>query len=275
MRIEDWPASRTAEFIAAYRLDETDLGLVTPVAGSAAGDRAGTVARIWDAARRVPGAVTMLLKTDDRSWVAAGSVLVEGRPKLNLGLLMSSLRTVPALAAAPPSVPKAPRDAQHKVIWAIASRLAQVEVDRTFLLDTGKIERLYVTRDGFALPEGVTPADLRKAIAAAIKARRPVRYSLGPKDDAPRGPTHAVTSIFGAERNPEAIVLSSDAWPLQLPETAGFSALSSGMTLVQQMSAAGCGPGSRLQVMGVSSTTLVTAVLEDHGWTVKAVSPGA
>lgn len=274
MRIEEWPALGTADFIAAYRIEDTDPGSVTPVAGAPAGDVAGMIARVWDAARRVPGAMTMLLKTEDRSWAAAGSILVEGRPKLNLGLLMSSLRTVPPLATAPLLAPKAPQDAQHKVIWAIATRLARVEVGRTFLLDTGKIDRLSVTRNGFALASGLTVADLRKGIAAAIKQRHPVRYSLGPGDPGPHGPIHPVASLFGADPSPDAIVLSADAWPLQLPETTSFSALSLGMTLVQHILAAGYSAGLRLQVMGASSNALVSVVNEDHGWTVKVVGSG-
>jgi len=273
MRIEDWPVCRTTEFMAAYHLDFAKAEPATLGVGSQPNRQSAEVAAVWDSARRISDARIMVLKTHDRSWTAAGSVLVEGRPGLNLGLLMPSLREVPDLPAGAAPAPRLDAPVE-RTLWALASRLARAEAPRDLVLDAGELVRVQASRDGFRLEGGRTVDDLRRTIGDALQSGRGLRYSLTADPLRDPGPLHAVTSLFGLGHDDTDIVHAASSWPRSGPPGVRMADLGLAMAIVQRLQAAGCVDGSRLQILNRSGTAVLAVSRVDMAWRVSAPRPG-
>jgi hypothetical protein len=267
MQIEEWPVVGTSEFIAAYRLDEVDLSSIVGSVGAGQRDAPGDAVALWAAARQVPGAVSMVLRSAERVWAAAGAVLVEGKPGLNVGLLMPSLRTVPAVPAGAGGVAAKPVGDLRRTLWALAERIERVEADRIFLLEAGKTHRLHVGRDGFSIAGGTSVAAMLADVQARVEGGGKVRYSLGPEETAAGPVLYSVASLFGADPAARALRLSDDGWPMQVPETARLGVIGLAMTLVQRLTAMGSGSEAKLSVFGAGSSLLATVAREPEAWT--------
>jgi hypothetical protein len=273
MRIEDWPVYQTSEFLAAYQLDSTIPDAVTITAGHEANRHSAGVAAVWDLAGRMSDARTMVLKTQERNWTAAGSILVEGRPGMNIGLLMPSLRGVPRLPAGALPMPRHDLPL-HRALWALSQRLAQVELPRVLVVDAGDMFRIGAGPDGFRLEAGLRVEDIRGAFAAALQSGQLLRYSLETGELHDPGPVHPVTSLIGPGHDSADIVLADSSWPTAIPPGIGVAEIGMAMALVQRMQVAGCNGGSRLQVLDGSGASLVSVSRVDAAWTVTVPRPG-
>ena len=233
------------------------------------GGTASAVARFWTLVRRVAGARIMILNLRDRSWVATGTMLIEGQKGLNIGFLMPTLREEMAAVEGlnPPAF--APEGGYRRAVWGLAARMARVEAERVFLLDTGDVMAIRVNRDGFALPGKATPDSLRAAVSAATEASRSVRYSLGKPTGNGWGPQHRLAALFGDDLSGKEIRITEDRWPASVPETAGFAEIDLAMTLVGRLAELDPAPQDRLQVLGSASQLLAMVTKETEGWLVR------
>jgi hypothetical protein len=273
MRIEDWPVCRTSEFMAAYHLDFVGAETAILKVGSAVNRQSAGVAAVWDSAGRLSDARMMVLKTHERSWTAVGSVMVEGRPGLNIGLLMPSLRGLPDLPAG--AVPTPRHDSPlERTLWALASRLARIEAPRGLVVDAGDIFRIQAGRDGFCLDGGRTIDELRRAIGDGLHAGRLLRYTLTADPLRDPGPLHAVTSLLGVDHDDTDIVLTDTSWPTRTPPDVKMGDLGVAIAIVQRLQAAGCDDGSRLQILNSSGAALLAVSKVDMAWRVSALRPG-
>jgi hypothetical protein len=273
MQIEDWPVCRTGEFLAAYQLDFDGPKTVTVRAGVESNLQAAGIATIWGVAGRRSDARMMVLKTPDRSWTAAGAVMVEGRPGLNIGLVVPSLREVPNLPAGVVTLPrhKAPLE---RTLWALATRLDRVETRRLFVLESGDLFRIAAGRDGFRLDSGRSIDDLRRALGDEVQSGRSPRYTLAAEELRDPGPLHPATSLLTGEHDGDDIVLTETSWPAKIPLGVRMGDLKLAIAVVQRLQAAGCDDGSRLQVLDSSGSALLAVSREEMVWRVSVLRPG-
>ena len=265
------PSVEYAAFRGTYRLEDTDLNAAAGTGGIEA-----EVARLWGLVRRIDAARIMVLHHGDRSWVAAGSLLIDGQKGLNIGFLMPTLRGELAEtdADAGPLPDHLPGEDFHKAIWALATRMSRVEVERVYLLDAGDPLPILVRRDGFALPPDRTPGAVRSAVSAAAQAGRAIRYSLAGARDMAWGQVHPIAALLADDLSGADIRIGDDLWPQAIPGTADFADVQLALTLVEALSTLGTSPGCWLQVLGAGSR-MIASVTNDAGvWAVRLTPPG-
>lgn len=266
------PAVDYGAFHCTYRLDNADLNPKTRTA--AAGETAALVANVWATVRRIDAAQIMVLHHRDRTWVAAGSLLIEGQKGLNIGFLMPTLRGELDEADAGPLPDHKPLADHHRVLWAIATRMARVEAERLYLLDAGETLPIRVTRDGFALPADLAPDVLRSAVVSAAQSGRAIRYSLGASGKTSWGPVHPIAALFADDLAGAEIRVDSDGWPLALPGSASLVEVQLALTLVDVLSPLSQDADCRLQVLGAAARPIVTGTKEAGVWAVRTATPG-
>ena len=259
------PAAMHGAVIGTYRLDQADL-----VPGPGAQESMpATVAALWSVVRRVDTARIMVLHHRDRLWVATGSLLVEGQKGLNVGFLMPTLRAEMTDVEGAGLPPVRLEGDARKVLWGLAARIARVEEMRVFLLDTGEVMPIRVSRDGFALPSGIEPGAVRSAIHAAIEAGRSVRYSLGEDRETGWGPQHCLATLFGDTEPGPDIRIAGDLWPASAPEAARLEDFALALTLADQLAVLGPDPDGRLVVLGATAQPLATVTKDTDAWVVR------
>lgn len=273
MHAVEIPAVNHGAFFGTYRLDHADLDLKARETSES--DTAALVANVWATVRRIDAARIMVLHHRDRSWVAAGSLLVEGQKGLNIGFLMPTLRAELSEDPAGPLPDHQPTGDHHRALWALAARMARVEADRLYLLDAGDTVPIRVTRDGFALPADLAPETIRTAIAAAAEAGRTIRYSLGAPGKTAWGPVHPVAALLADDLLGSEIRINGEGWPQALPASAGFGDVQLAMTLADALNQLDQDPDCRLQVLGSSARSIVTVTRDADIWAVRAATAGA
>lgn len=267
MQIEQWPAFGTSGFIAAHQLDGVNPHLVASTVG-AASDTHAAVLPLWSAVRHLPDAATMILKSDSRVWVAAGTVLVEAKAGFNIGLLMPSLRGLPVIAAG--QAPRITRfaDRYQRTIWDIAERLHRVEAVRAMVFRTGAdTRRLRASREGFAMLD-TDLAGFLAGVKEAISKNTPVSYSLEQIDESDAATPLPPTQLFGDVGEGQVMRLEPDGWPRSVPAGFGMDQLSAVATVVQRLSVSDLGKPERLTVMSSSARQVCVAVPEGELWAV-------
>ena len=259
MHAVEIPSVDNVAFVGTYRLDETDLDYQTRTATTAA-----EVARLWGIARRIEATRIMVLHHRDRCWVVAGSLLIEGQKGLNIGFLMPTLRGELAETDAGPLPDYLPGAEVHQVLWALATRMSRVEVERVYLLDAGDHLPILVRPDGFALPPDKAPDSVRSAVSAAAKKGSAIRYSLAEAGDVAWGPTHPVTALLADDLTASEIRIGDDQWPTAVPGSASLADVRLAMTPVDALRPLDPGPECRLQLLGAGSRVIAT-VTNDVG----------
>jgi hypothetical protein len=248
----------------SYRLDDADLYPDSRTAAS--GDTPALVAALWGEVRRLGPAQIMVLHHRNRCWVAAGYLLLEGPKGLNIGFLMPALRGELGKAGATSLPDYRPNDDYRKVIWGLAARMFRVEAERVYLLDTGDLTPILVSREGFALPQDLAPDRVRLAVASAAQAGRAIRYSLGGSDDLAWGAVHPVAALFADDLAGTEIRISPDLWPQSVPATASLAEVGLSLGLVEALTMFEPDPDCRLQVLGAGSRALATVKSDADQW---------
>jgi hypothetical protein len=274
MQIEQWPAYGTSEFLSAYRLDAT--GQHDLVTGTTAPPDApaSSVSKVWGAAASIAGARSMILRTADRAWIAAGAVLVEGRAGLNMGLVMPSIRALPEVAAPPVPGPARFDDALQRTLWDIAVRLDRIEDARVMQFRAGADFALHVDRTGFVMLDGATVKDFLAGIRKTVSGKRRVSYTLAAARDEVSGQRHTTAMLFGKAERRDDLRLAADGWPDRIPQDIGFDRLALVMALVQRLESAVSKEGARLTVIDAGARQLLSAVRDLQGWTVNQLPSG-
>lgn len=217
----------------------------------------------------------MVLHHLDRTWVAAGSLLIEGQKGLNIGFLMPTLRGEISETAAGPLPDYLPGADVQKVIWALATRMSRVEAERVYLLDAGDALPILVRRDGFALPADIAPVAIRSAISTAARAGRAIRYSLAELKDPAWGPLHPVAALLADDLSASEIRIGTDHWPRALPGDASLAEVQLALTLASALAALDADPDCRLLILGAGSRLIANVTRDEGGWAVRTTSPGA
>jgi hypothetical protein len=266
------PAVNYDSLSRSYRLEDADL--YPENRATASGGTPALVAALWGAVRRTGTSQIMVLHHRNRSWVAAGHLLIEGSKGLNIGFLMPALRAELG-ETGPAALPDyRPDEAYRKVIWALAARMSRVEAERVYLLDTGDLTPILVSRDGFALTSDLAPDGVRAAVASATQAGHAIRYSLGDAGPATWGPVHPVAALFGDDLDGSEIRISSDLWPQSVPATASLADVQLALTLVEALMALEPDPECRLQVLGAGSRPILLLTNDADVWAARIQSPG-
>jgi hypothetical protein len=272
MQIEQWPAYGTSEFIAAYGLGEAEpRNLVT---GRLAPE-VSAVSAIWTAVCGLSGATAMILRTAERLWIAAGTVLVEGRTGLNMGLLLPSIRGLPAPTPGEPAGPARFADPYHRTVWDVAERVARVEHERVMLFRAGGDHAVHATRDGFAMLGKDTLESFRSAVRSTVAKHQHVSYSLGTIPDSVPELRHSVAELFAQSGENDSLRLAPDGWPEDVPHSMGFAQLAFAVALAQRLEASAPGDGVKLTVTDHSARQVFSAAREVRGWTVRQAPSGA
>jgi hypothetical protein len=256
----------------SYRLEDADL--YPDDRTTASGGTPALIAALWGVVRRTGSAQIMVLHHRNRCWVAAGHLLIEGQKGLNIGFLMPALRGELG-EAGPATLPEyRPGEDYRKVIWGLAARMSRVEAARVYLLDTGNLTPIRVSRDGFALPQDLAPQAVRSAVASATQAGRAIRYSLGAAEDATWGPVNPVAALFGDDVDGTEIRIAGDLWPQSVPATASLADVRLVLGLVEALVALEPDPECRLQVLGAGSRPLLGLTNDADVWAARIQSPG-
>jgi hypothetical protein len=274
MQIEQWPAFGTSEFLSAFRLDATGQHNLVTGNAAAPGTPASAVSDVWIAAASITGARSMILRTADRAWIAAGTVLIEGRAGLNMGLLMPSIRALPEAAPPPFSGTARFDDALHRTVWDIAVRLARVEDERVMQFRAGEDFTLHADRSGFAMLDGATVEDFLAGIRKTVGGKRRVSYTLAAERGPVAGQRHNAAVLIAKVGEQNDLRLAADGWPDNIPQDIGFERLALAMALVQRLETAAPGEGARLTVIDAGARQLLAAVRDLRGWTVNQLPSG-
>lgn len=255
----------------AYRLDDSDLD---PEDRTASGGPPALVAALWGAVQRTGTAEIMVLHHANRCWVAAGRLLMEGQKGLNIGFLMPTLRGEIGEVIATPLPDHVPGEVDRKVIWALATRMARVEAERVYHLDTGDVTPILVSQAGFALPGARVPQEIRSAVASAVQAGRAIRYSLGAATDADWGPVNPVAALFSDSLEGAEIRISDDLWPQSVPGTASLADVRLALCLVKALAPLDADPDVRLQVLGPGPRQVAVVTKLADVWAAKVLPSG-
>lgn len=152
--------------------------------------------------------------------------------------------------------------------------MSRVEAERVYLLDTGDLTPLRVSREGFALPRDLAPQAIRSAIAAAAEAGRAIRYSLGAAGDTVWGAVNPVAALFGDDLDGAEIRVSPDLWPQSVPASASLAEVGIAVSLVEALARLEPDPDCKLQLLGAGARPILVATKDADLWAARIQSPG-
>jgi hypothetical protein len=273
MGIEDWPVVSTAEFLSAYELDRGAPDGLQHCAGSASLQGASDVADLWRIAIAAADAGVMILTLAKETWIAAGSVLIAGKPGLNVGLMMSALRALPRAKGVPAVKHGRPADAVHRTLWDIALRLDRVEADRLMEFRAEGSYRFLATKAGFDLMDGATVADFRRDVATTVAEGKRVKYRLLPWPDLPAQPRLRVADLFCDANEGRQATLGSDLWPTALPKGISLAELAATRSLCDQMSRMGAADGMLLTLVDTAGRPSMKVRRDGMVWAIDLSLP--
>ncbi len=221
MQFQTAPEFASPDVGAAFRLVHPDAGSdrTGPPPSSEPGAFVKAMAGLWGAVRHLDGAFALIAKGAGKSGLASGSVLIEGREKLNIGLLMPALkRETQLLLSAPPPVDRFD-DRFQRIVWALAERLDRVQIGRTWSLRLGERgARIYAGANGFAILDGLTDASaFLTALRDASRDELAVSYTLDEPPASLPDRLEGIAALFPGDGQPDVISLSDNGFPQAVP----------------------------------------------------------
>jgi hypothetical protein len=269
MRFDDWPILATADCVAAYRAVPDRPGELDVCGGEAGSDEAAKVHALWSAVRAVQGAEMMVLKSPSRTWVAAGALLVEGKPGMNIGLLMPALRGQPQVEFPAAALRgKRPETALYRTLWDIAERIDRTEINRVMEFEGPGPYRIHAARSRFDLIAGDSLAAFLADVSAAVDADRPVKYTLRPVGAEQAKGRHAIADLF-CKAGGQDVRLGDDGWPVALPEWTTMRHLQLATDLCDRFKALAGAADSQLTAFDGSRRQCIAAMRDGDSWSVR------
>jgi|GEM_PF-6725251 len=275
MKIEDWPILNSRGFLALYSFEEDGVFPVN-VSGSAdvalLGQRAEQSIDLLRAASFLPGASTIIARTDSRTSVATlkGGLVCEGNQSLNVGLFLPKVRDLEVVTAPTDIEHPAFDDVAEQAIWHICARIARCEVPRVFLLRIGNAEvSIQAKRGWFDLLSGAeTATEIGQMIRDAVAAGNEIAYSIGDSDeDEPRG-DYAISNLLVVNDSdePSEWNIAPDGKIAACPQEGSIDVIAGMLNLRNAALKLGNGePNTSLEVRANDNTIVAKLRVDDAG----------
>lgn len=247
---------QSATCAAAFQLNGDDMTSLKP-SGPAMADAAVKTRALWASLDGLmPETAMMVAKRDGAISIASrkGGLIIEASGAVNLGILRGALQNegmvAPGLSHVLSATSPGPR-----ALWSLADWIEQIEASREMQVDAGEQSiTVWAQKGRFALPAGLTPSDLAKAVLAAGRASKPVELSYNPWSNGPgnAAPKMAYRPIDLFARTPSATaewVLDDTGCPKTLPRSATLQDVAQAATLGENLLRWADGEPSEISVL--------------------------
>lgn len=271
----NWSPPNTGEFFAAYQYGN---GALVPVTGQTHSQTHEQQAQqTWDAfatAHRFPDAAVMILKSDAGVSLGAlnGGVIIEGRNKMNIGLLMASTRRLlPVKITTGLAKSISSQDRFRRAFWAVLTRIEAAVLPRVMTFNLAGVIGSIQIENGKLTFSGdfLNPADFVGELRAACAIEDDVKFTLGAFDASAKGPTFTISDLLeevvGATGE-DTFEFDADGWPLTIAEGTTFATVQHLSNLANTLGQRDEGSGTAtLTVLSSANTPIVSGKLTENG----------
>lgn len=205
MEIDLSLANRQPAFLGCYTHD--DAGVVQPYASSATdlSNRAALTLHLWRSVAGLadqPDTLAISQKGKMSVYLARGGLIIEGKDRLNLGLLKSMVRSIDTVSKLP-SDPLQPSGRAARAVLKLAQWIERIEAGRMIELIAGDAHmRIWAQKGRFDPIEQDGPLQVARAIYQAVAAEAPVKLRyIDPGEDRaiPHHPPEALLAETSAD----------------------------------------------------------------------------
>lgn len=271
----NWVPPANSELIAAFQ-----YGSGTLVACDGQSDGEGHTASAdqtwaaWETVQGLPDAALMVLKCDDRVSLGAinGGIIIEGRSKMNIGLVRASTRK---LAPVAPAFRRSPaldsQDRFRRTFWKVLSRLQGAKLPRAFeFYLAGVTGQIHAARGEITFSgDFLNPADFVGELRAACAIEEDVRYTLGDVESNASAEKFSTRDLLHevVPTDPSgAYIFERKGWPIAIADKAEVSVVQMLSSLTSTFSAKDAGKGSsRISVLSGSNLPLLSGSISADG----------
>ncbi len=274
--------AKNADFVAGFSMKS---GALKAFDGSqpAADDveRAERTNALWRCVQDLGDASMMLVRDGKRMSVGAraGGVIVEGRDKLNVGLVRGAIKSEPHVDQDFSDTANLTFDTHVRdTVWAVISRIGLCSIDRSYQFRMAGVEGYVTSRSGALTFEGdfLTERDFVGELRAAAEIREEIDYTVVDLREGDPNNSFSITDLlvgYGPTVIGDQWCFDAMGWPAVVPASASFDVLQSYTRVVQALATwcQGVEGGCSCVVLGQDNTKRATFERQDDGSTILTV----
>lgn len=223
---EIWAAPKSDAMLGAYRIEGDKLSSCGAVHDASQDDSALQTLSVWHASQKLPGAALLVVKSDKATslGVRNGGLIIEGRDKLNIGMMCASTRTLAPAELSEDIEPALTSDDRfRRAFWATICRLQSTVLPRCFQFYLDGVEGKVHISNGELRFTGdfLNPANFVEELRAACEVGEGIKYTLLDDTTQPDVPAFAVSDLIAhvaKQSDDESYRFAADGWPIECAE---------------------------------------------------------